>query len=73
VELELRLAELLAALSLVTDLARGRPAEEALRACLLATRLAGAMDLNREQASDVSYMTLLRFVGCTAPSHGELS
>lgn len=66
---QLSMAELLAALSLVTDLARGRPAEEALRACLIATRLAGAIGLSPGQASNVYYMTLLRFVGCTAPSH----
>lgn len=66
---ELRLAELLAALSLVTDLARGRPAEEALRACLVATRLARVLGLSPGEASDVYYMTLLRFIGCTAPSH----
>jgi HD-GYP domain-containing protein (c-di-GMP phosphodiesterase class II) len=65
----LRLAELLAALALVTDLARGRPAEEALRACVVATRLAGAVGLSLNQMSDAYYMTMLRFVGCTAPSH----
>jgi HD-GYP domain-containing protein (c-di-GMP phosphodiesterase class II) len=66
---ELRLAELLAALALVTDLARGRPSEEALRACLVATRLAQAVGLRPDETSGVYYMTLLRFVGCTAPSH----
>jgi HD-GYP domain-containing protein (c-di-GMP phosphodiesterase class II) len=64
-----RLAELLAALSLVTDLARGRPPEEALRACLLATRMAGEIDVGSADSAHVYYMTLLRFVGCTAPSH----
>jgi HD-GYP domain-containing protein (c-di-GMP phosphodiesterase class II) len=64
-----RLAELLAALSLVTDLARGRPAEEALRACLLATRMAGEIGLGSNDTGHVYFMTLLRFVGCTAPSH----
>jgi hypothetical protein len=49
----------------VTDLARGRPAEEALRACLLATRMASEVGLGRDETSHVYYMTLLRFVGCT--------
>jgi HD-GYP domain-containing protein (c-di-GMP phosphodiesterase class II) len=66
---DLRLAELLAALSLVTDLARGRPTEEAVRACLIATRIAETLGLGRDETSHVYYMTLLRFVGCTAPSH----
>jgi HD-GYP domain-containing protein (c-di-GMP phosphodiesterase class II) len=63
-----RLAELLAALSLVTDLARGRPAEEAMRACLLATRLARIQGLREPEAAVVYATTLLRFVGCTATS-----
>jgi len=66
---KLRLAELLAALSLVTDLARGRPGDDALRACLIATRLAERLGVSRSDMCDVYYTTLLRFVGCTAPSH----
>lgn len=65
----LRLAELLAALSLVTDLARGRPGDDALRACMIAARLAEHLRLSRSEICDVYYTTLLRFVGCTAPSH----
>ena len=61
----MRLAEPLAALSLVSDLARGRPADEALRACLLAT----ALGLSETELSDVYYTALLRSVGCTATSH----
>jgi HD-GYP domain-containing protein (c-di-GMP phosphodiesterase class II) len=63
-----RLAELLAALSLVTDLARGRPPEEAMRACLLATRMARIQGLREPEAAVVYATTLLRFVGCTATS-----
>jgi HD-GYP domain-containing protein (c-di-GMP phosphodiesterase class II) len=65
----IRLAELLAALSLVTDLARGHQPEEAMRACLLATRLAERMGMRDADRSVVYYTTLLRFVGCTATSH----
>jgi HD-GYP domain-containing protein (c-di-GMP phosphodiesterase class II) len=64
---DLRLAELLAGLSLVTDLAARHPAEQALRACILATHLAETMGLGDEQASHAYYTTMLRFVGCTAP------
>ena len=41
----LRLADLLAAVSLATDLGMGLPHETALRVCLLATRLARRMAL----------------------------
>lgn len=64
----LRLAEPLAALSLLTDLARGQPSGQSLRACLLATRLAGLAGLSAGETADVYYATLLRFLGCTAPS-----
>ena len=50
---KLWLAEILGALSLVTDLARGRPPEEAVRACGLATRLAGSMGLEGDELSHV--------------------
>ena len=65
----MRLAEPLAALSLVSDLARGRPPDEALRACLLATALGRSLDLSEADLSDVYYAALLRSVGCTATSH----
>ena len=40
-----RVAEVLAALSLATDLARGHPPEEAMRACLLAVHVGRALGL----------------------------
>lgn len=64
-----RLVELLAALSLVTDLARGHPSEEALRACVLATRLAERAGRSGQAIADIFYTVLLRHVGCTATSH----
>src|ERR1700682_1161661 len=64
---DLRLAELLAGLSLVTDLAARHPAEQALRACVLATHLAGELGLGDDEVSHAYYATMLRFVGCTAP------
>jgi HD-GYP domain-containing protein (c-di-GMP phosphodiesterase class II) len=63
-----RLAGPLAALSMVSDLARGRPPEEAMRACLLATRLAGLLGLDEDTTAAVWLTTMLRFVGCTATS-----
>jgi HD-GYP domain-containing protein (c-di-GMP phosphodiesterase class II) len=66
---ELRLAELLAALSLATDLGMGQAPEKAARGCLVATSLARAMDLPDTEIQDVFYTTLLQHVGCTAPAH----
>src|SRR4029077_15165233 len=48
---ELRLAELLAGLSLVTALAARHPAEQALRASVLTSHLAENMGLSDEEAS----------------------
>ncbi|HUF14526.1 MAG TPA: HD domain-containing phosphohydrolase [Acidimicrobiia bacterium] len=65
----LRLAELLASLSLATDLATGTPLGHGLRTCLLAVRVAGEMGLGPEQVRSVHQVSLLRFLGCT----GEVS
>lgn len=65
----LRLAELMAALSLATDLGMGQPLEQALRTCLIAIELAERMRLGAEEISDVFYVALLRFLGCTADAH----
>jgi HD-GYP domain-containing protein (c-di-GMP phosphodiesterase class II)/DNA-binding CsgD family transcriptional regulator len=63
------LGGVLAALSATSDAARGHPAGEAMRACLLATRLAERCRLTDARRSDVYYTALLRYAGCTATSH----
>src|SRR5258708_12956159 len=65
----LGLAGLMAAISLATDLGMGQPMEQALRTCLIATELAGRMGLNSDEISEVMYVALLRFLGCTADAH----
>jgi HD-GYP domain-containing protein (c-di-GMP phosphodiesterase class II)/DNA-binding CsgD family transcriptional regulator len=65
----LRVAELIAALSLATDLGLGQPMSHVLRTCLIAVHLGRALGLAEEQLEDTYYATLLRFVGCTADSH----
>ena len=65
----LRLAELMAALSLATDLGMGQPLEQALRTCLLAIELAARMGLAKDEISEVFYVALLRFIGCTVDAH----
>jgi HD-GYP domain-containing protein (c-di-GMP phosphodiesterase class II) len=66
---DVRLVDLLAALSIVTDLGMGQEPEKAVRACLIATRLARAMDLPERDVQDVYYCTLMQHLGCTAPAH----
>ena len=61
-----------AALSVASDLTRGHPPGEAMRACLLAMELARRAGLDRASESEVYYGTLLRFAGC-ARGRGHLS
>jgi putative nucleotidyltransferase with HDIG domain len=68
---DLRLAELMAPLSLVTDLGMGNTPEEAARSCLLGTALARDLGLTDEQSGHVYWTTLLRHIGCTASAHEE--
>ena len=64
-----RLAELVSALSLATDLGTGQPMEHALRTCLLSVRLGRELDLANAELTEVYYFALLRFIGCTANAH----
>ena len=63
---QIRLAELLAAISLATDLGRGFPQEKALRTCLVATRIGEELGLDERARSDALYAALIQPVGCTA-------
>jgi HD-GYP domain-containing protein (c-di-GMP phosphodiesterase class II) len=58
-----------AALSVASDLTRGHPPGEAMRACLLATELARRAGMDHGRQGDVYYGTLLRFAGCASTSH----
>lgn len=60
-----RTADLIAALSLATDLGMGFPFEHGLRCTLLAMRLCDLMGVDSDTASQVYYTTLLTHVGCT--------
>jgi HD-GYP domain-containing protein (c-di-GMP phosphodiesterase class II) len=62
----IRLAELMAALSLATDLGLGQPLEYELGVCLSALELADRLGCTPEECSDVYYVALLAHVGCTA-------
>ena len=60
------MAELLAAISLTTDLGAGMPFEKGLRTCVVASGLAVQMRLGPEQRRAVFHAALLRSIGCTA-------
>jgi HD-GYP domain-containing protein (c-di-GMP phosphodiesterase class II) len=66
---EVRLAELIASLSLATDLGMGQPVERAMRAALVALRLGEAAGCGRDELRDVYYLSLLQHIGCTAHAH----
>ncbi|MDB4979534.1 MAG: transcriptional regulator, LuxR family, partial [Myxococcales bacterium] len=66
-----RLAPLLGALSLATDLGAGNPTESALRTTLLATRVARGLGVTGPALTDVYYTALLRYLGCSGYAHEE--
>ncbi len=67
----MRLAELVAALSLGVDLGFGQPMEHVLRQCLIALRLAECVGLDEQQRSVVYYTALLVNVGCHSDAHEQ--
>jgi HD-GYP domain-containing protein (c-di-GMP phosphodiesterase class II)/DNA-binding CsgD family transcriptional regulator len=68
---EIRLAELVAALSLGVDLGFGQPMEHVLRECMIALRLADRLGLEDADRSTVYYTALLVNVGCHADAHEQ--
>jgi HD-GYP domain-containing protein (c-di-GMP phosphodiesterase class II) len=62
----LRLLELLASVSLATDLGTGQPPGHALRTCTIAATLARELGCSREEIRTVQQFALLRFLGCTS-------
>jgi HD-GYP domain-containing protein (c-di-GMP phosphodiesterase class II) len=68
---QVRLAELVAALSLGVDLGFGQPMEHVLRQCLIALRLADQAGLAGPDRAAVYYTALLVNVGCHADAHEQ--
>src|SRR5262245_10906801 len=66
-----RLAELVAALSLGVDLGFGQPMEHVLRQCLIALRIADRAGLSEQDRVAVYYTALLVNVGCHADAHEQ--
>ncbi|WP_018161009.1 HD domain-containing phosphohydrolase [Smaragdicoccus niigatensis] len=68
---QVRLAEIVAALSLGIDLGFGQPMEHVLRQCLIGMRLAELTGLDERQRVDVYYTALLVNVGCHTDAHEQ--
>jgi HD-GYP domain-containing protein (c-di-GMP phosphodiesterase class II) len=64
-----RLADLLAGLSLISDHELGLPPDDAVRSCLVSTALARTLGLHDREVGDVFYDALLQHVGCTGYAH----
>jgi HD-GYP domain-containing protein (c-di-GMP phosphodiesterase class II)/DNA-binding CsgD family transcriptional regulator len=61
-----RLAELLAGLSIATDLGLGFPPEKTVRNAFISARLAAELGLADRACGDVYFASLLRYIGCTS-------
>lgn len=68
---EIRLAELVAALSIATDLGMGQPMEYILRSRVLAVRLGKLLGFSASELREIYYLALLRYLGCNAETHEE--
>ena len=66
-----RLAELVAALSLGIDLGFSQPMEHVLRQCLIGLRLAEGLGLDEDERAVVYYTSLLINVGCHSDAHEQ--
>lgn len=62
----LRMAELMASLSLAMDLGMGQPLEWVMRTCLLGVHLSQRLGLSNEECRQVYYLSLLQHIGCTS-------
>ena len=65
----IRAAEVVAALSLATDLGTGQPLEHTLRTAALAVRLGELAGASAQELSDAYYVALLHSSGCTSDGH----
>ena len=63
---QLRMSDLISALSYALDLTEGQPMGHAVKCCLLSMRLADILQLPVQQRSDLYYATLLKDAGCSS-------
>ncbi|MBI1891151.1 MAG: HD domain-containing protein [Burkholderiales bacterium] len=69
VDAPIRLAEVVTALSLATDLGMGQPLSFALRACVLSLRLGKAAGMDEAALRTTYFQALLRYIGCNVDTH----
>lgn len=65
----LRLADLLASVSLLSDLGFALPPEESMRSTIVATAIARRLGLDEATVSDAFYTALIQHLGCTGFAH----
>ena len=63
------MGELVATFALAQDNAFGQPLESQLRSCLLASWLSDAAGYDKELRDTISWVALLRYIGCTGHAH----
>jgi HD-GYP domain-containing protein (c-di-GMP phosphodiesterase class II) len=63
---ELRLAELIGALSYALDITEGQPEGHCVRCCLIGLRLGRALGLHEEQLAELYFALLLKDLGCSS-------
>ncbi len=68
---KVRVAELVALLSLGTDLGLGQPMEHMIRACLVSLRLAERLRLPDAERRVIYYSSLLAWVGCHTDAYEQ--
>jgi putative nucleotidyltransferase with HDIG domain len=65
-DLQLRMSDLISALSFALDLTEGQPMGHSIKTCILAMRMAEILGLSLEQRSDLYYATLVKDAGCSS-------
>ncbi len=64
--LQLRMSDLISALSLALDLTEGQPMGHSVKTCVLGMRIADILDLSVEERSNLYYALLLKDAGCSS-------
>ncbi len=66
IEGEVRLSEVIAALSYALDITEGQPQGHAVRSCIIGLRIADAVQLSEERKAALFYALLLKDLGCSS-------
>ena len=64
-QMDIRVSEVVAALSHALDVTHGQPPGHATRSCLIGMRIAGALGLDADARSSLFYALLLKNAGCS--------